>query len=324
MKIISLNKINHTINHSSFQDVYYTTYDKLEITDICVKDKQTMSLTGEVKARYKGREYTLPVFYHCDEDGTSPPIEDEWRQKQDNNSLKGGVRAFQVGDEAIALLHKGRPMYILGIDYPRRCLNYFRMDLYLYPASTSGYPGWPDMTARGDALGIKYFRVSKQEEIWQEPKGCCWDTLYIATIVGEKKSTGYWAQWEITSYGDWFIKVGPIAILWLYRSYGTISAPQGIYAPLSYGFNNIFNVGTAIWTKELEDNTWQTMNARYNRPLKSMPPVTLYSGFTQQPKFIEVFNTIDRKNQIPPISWYWTDIYRQAWDDDLGYKGVPA
>ena len=314
MEIISLNKINHVINHSDFQDVYYTTYDKLKITDVCVEDSQTMSLTGEVKAKYKGREYTLPVFYHCDEDGTSPPIEDEWRQKQDNNSLKGGVRAFQVGDEAIALLHKGRPMYILGTDYPRRCLNYFRIDLY-------GYGDWFDITSRGTSMGLRYFRVSKQEEIWQEPKDCCWDTLYIATMVGEKKATGYWAYWEITSYGDWFIKVGPIAVLFLYRSYGTVTG--NVWAP-SYGFNNVFNVGSAIWTKELEDNTWQAMNARYNRPLKDMPPATLYNGFTQQPKFIEAFNAIDRKHQSSPISWYWTDIYRQAWDDDLGYKGVPA
>jgi len=318
MKIISLNKINHIINHPNFQDVYYTTYDKLKITDICVEDKQTMSLTGEVKARYKGREYTLPVFYHCDQDGTFPPIEDEWRQKQDNNSLKGGVRAFQVGDEAIALLHKGRPMYILGTDYPRRCLNYFRMDLYTYET-------WPNITGRGNPITEKpkYFRVSKQEEIWQEPKGCCWNTLYIATIVGEKKVPGYQPEWEITSYGDWLIKVGPIAILFLYRSSGKIISSYWGFFWYS-AVTTIFNVGSAIWTKELEDDTWQAMNVRYNRPLLSMPPWTLYSGFTQQPKFIELFNAIDRKNKMPQISWYWTDIYRQAWDDDLGYKGVPA
>ena len=209
------------INHPVYRDVYNTTFDKDVIVDFEMADDGKLSGICQT-AKYGW----LPVFYHCKRHCYTESIAD----LESNDSLNGGVMAFEVKHDVKVLLEKEKPRFV--IDHfeqhnpPYMCADIFRLT----------FPTW-------SGEGHEQFYICSDAGIlvggvdhYGDTPNCDQDEIIL---FGQREfQTGtvqnYWS--------DRFVKIGPVFYIVRIDSIGL----PGILTKSFVVFKN-------VWTQERED-----------------------------------------------------------------------
>lgn len=209
------------INHPVYRDVYNTTYKKDVIVDF------EMSPSGNLSGMCQTSECGwLPVFYHCKKHCYTEKI----TNLKGNDSLNGGVMAFEVDHEVKVLLEKETPKFVMDHfeqhNPPYMCVDVFRL---IFP--TWGGEEYEQFYICSDA-GILEGGVDH----YGDTPNCDQDEIIL---FGQREFTtgtvmNYWS--------DRFIKLGPVFYIVRIDSIGL---PGIVTKP--------FVVFKAVWTQERED-----------------------------------------------------------------------
>lgn len=238
---------DYRINHPTFKDVYNTTFKKDVI--IAIEEEDNFP-TGMCQTENHG---WLPVFYHC----KKHCYDENMRFLQENESLKGGILAFEVGDEVKILIEKGNPKYVVGHIKQHSpysmCKDIFRITLdsekYFIASTQKVLEGGVDYY--GDTPYCEHKAVT-----------CC--TYVLHHESGPPTVVSNYTLY----YQNDFLRLGPM--LYYFRRYTNVNHlyPVGSMWNL-WSTIGIFSYG--VWTQKKEDNLWaQAERKRCLGPEKDM------------------------------------------------------
>jgi hypothetical protein len=259
------------INHPVYRDVYNTTFDRDIIEDF------EMSFSGELSGMCQTAEYGwLPVFYHCKRHCYTEYV----AGLESNDSLNGGVMAFEVDHEVKVLLEKEKPKFV--IDHfeqhnpPYMCADLIKLHYATYQKeehhlfySASNGAEWGGL----DSDGVWDCGVVPKMDVPEK-------ILFGLREFVSGTVNYYWT--------DRFVKVGPVCYIIRIKS---TCLPGVITFP--------FEVLKAVWT---EDDPVPT------------PPV-----YPDQFVHIVAFEETLRKRFVDPgmiggVRWIYTHIYGQSYE----------
>lgn len=220
---------DYRINHPTFRDVYNTTFEKDVIIEIEEEDNFP---TGMCRTENHG---WLPVFYHC----KKHCYDENMRFLQENESLKGGILAFEVGDEVKILIEKGNPKYVVG--HIKHSPSIMCKDIFRIALDSEKY--FIASTQKVLEGGVDYYGDTPCCE--SKAVTCCTYELHHKSEMPTSDYTMY-------LQGD-FLRLGPM--LYYFRRYTSVNHlyPVGSMWNL-WSKISIFSYG--VWTQKKEDNLW--------------------------------------------------------------------
>lgn len=209
------------INHPVYRDVYNTTFERGIIEDI--KMLPSGKLNGMCKV--VGSDW-LPIFYHCKEHCYT----EEVTSLEENESLNGGVMAFEIGHPVKVLQERGMPKFVVDhaeqFEPPYMCADVFRIAVVEWSGSQQ------DM----------YFVCSEPRELTtgRDHYGDVPNCIIPGIILFGKRE---FQRGTIVMYwGDRFIKVGPVYYIVRIDS-------MGMPGPIT----KFIIVYKGVWSQEAED-----------------------------------------------------------------------
>jgi len=274
---------SYRLDHEDFREVVEASYEKGKIVDFYTQEGLPF-LKDVCKVKLDSRVYeNIPIFYHCKKGCYAEEI----GRLLPDGSLRGGAKAFEVGDEAIVQLERGVPRRVVGrTGGPRMCVDIFKMD----------FLGW-----EGRRHFIHYVGDTQEEYCGLDQP--CRDP-YGEEIVCNEKGYILYGKSEfmlgtiMNYWGDFFVKVGPLMYIIRVQSIG-------LPGPMT-GEVQVF---CAVWTPELEEECQARGAAKEGtREFPEYPP-----ELKLQPK---LGRTIMRRFygwKYPQPRWVFTVFWGQSW-----------
>lgn len=294
------------LNHvPDFRNVYEATYREGRITTFGIASTDPFQLDGTCKVTGVFKEYPdaesdfIPIVYNCKRCAYS----DEGTRLEGNNSINGAPMAFKIGDTVRVMMQGDLPACVLSFanSPPRMCKDLFQISLrswfaqagttnHLIHFSLAGrgvYSGFGDECQDSYGFGGQFNREGIRLFGKRE--------FQVGTVIN------FW--------GDWLVRVGPVAIIFQMKSVGLPGPMTGaIWA------------SAGLWSEEAQAE-WIAHGEAKERTLPRSPLQgpggilqTPYPGVTQQTELtaalVGVFFGIMK---FPYPRWVYTKLYGQKW-----------
>lgn len=285
------------IHHPEMVDVYNVTYAIGEITDFELDKKYHLTDRCKVDIEGKSGEEWIPVFYHC----RKHCYDEKVGKVQPNKTLKGGSRAFKVGDKVKVLLEMDKPKWIIAHkeqnDPPYMCLDYFRLTTHLWSRDTAEH----------------YFKGTTEEH---EGQNYTPEDYYKNEPLMEKEGIRLFGWREFLTgtvmnfWGDFYVQVGPLFFILSIKSIG-------LPGPLT----GEIKAYTGVWTEDREAELIEL-----GKEAEKTIPLGPFEGLPTQPEYPEkwVFelkklgdnlNDTFRMTRYPVPRWVYTELSGQSQEE---------